>query len=140
MESLNLASLPPSILHQILFKVATNTMQNFEEVNVEVNVVRTFRLRCYHLGNSEAIYLRDGMMNLAFSVDDRGLVHNYPGFTCEHVDRMSHMITTRELSGHWDYDKHGMFLSLLETIVANISFACWCFKLEEKMFLVSIEG
>ncbi|CAF1953736.1 hypothetical protein YC2023_081868 [Brassica napus] len=111
MESLNLASLPPSILHQILFKVATNTMQNF-----------------------------DGMMNLAFSVDDRGLVHNYPGFTCEHVDRMSHMITTRELSGHWDYDKHGMFLSLLETIVANISFACWCFKLEEKMFLVSIEG
>ncbi|WZZ65083.1 hypothetical protein YC2023_076453 [Brassica napus] len=24
----------------------------------------------------------DGMMNLAFSVDDRGLVHNYHGFTC----------------------------------------------------------
>ena len=30
----------------------------------------------------------DGMMNLAFSVDHRGLVHNYPGFTREYVDRM----------------------------------------------------
>ncbi|CAN6815324.1 unnamed protein product [Brassica oleracea] len=28
------------------------------------------------------------MMNLAFSVDHRGLVHNYPGFTREYVDRM----------------------------------------------------
>ncbi|KAF2610715.1 hypothetical protein F2Q70_00011470 [Brassica cretica] len=106
MENLNLTSVPPSILHQILSKVATNTMRNFEEVNV----VRTFRLRCYHLGNPEAMYLRDGMVNLAFSVDDRGLVHNYPGFTCEHVDRMSHMITTRELSGHWDYDKHWILI------------------------------
>ncbi|KAL0655356.1 hypothetical protein Bca4012_075940 [Brassica carinata] len=129
MESLNLASLPPSILHQILFKVATNTMQNFG-LGATIWVIQR---------PSTCEYV-DGMMNLAFSVDDRGLVHNYPGFTCEHVDRMSHMITTRELSGHWDYDKHGMFLSLLERIVANISFACWCFKLEEKMFLVSIEG
>ena len=98
----------------------------------QVNDVRIFRLKCYQLGNPEAIYLRgmyeyfilhlldegrekihlagergcllakyvDGMMNLAFSVDHRGLVHNYPDFTREYVDRMYHMITSWALSGH----------------------------------------
>ncbi|KAH0875558.1 hypothetical protein HID58_072920 [Brassica napus] len=158
MENWNLASLPNSIIHQILSKVAKNK---------EVNALTTLRLRCYHFGNPEAIYLRgmyeffmlhlvhegrekirlvgergcllekyvDGMMNLAFSVDDRGLVHNYPNFTREHVDRMSHIITAPELSGHWDYDKPGMFLSVFERIDANVSYAA-----EEPVFVVSIDG
>nr|VDC76373.1 unnamed protein product [Brassica rapa] len=37
------------MLHKILSKVATTN---------EVNAVITFRLRCYQLGNPEAIYLR----------------------------------------------------------------------------------
>ncbi|KAH0928802.1 hypothetical protein HID58_014529, partial [Brassica napus] len=36
----------------------------------------------------------DGMMNLAFSVDHRGLVHNYPAFTREYVDQMYHELGT----------------------------------------------
>ena len=82
----------------------------------------------------------DGMMNLAFSVDHRWLVHNYSGFTREPVDRMSHMITTQEVSGCWDYDKPGMFLSIFERIDANISFACWCSKIEDHVFVVSTDG
>ncbi|WZZ61118.1 hypothetical protein YC2023_061225 [Brassica napus] len=84
-ENLNLASLPPSMIHQILSKVATNSIRDFSCARVvfsgfnaigreyyfyrptnlifvndwikEVNDVRTFRLRCYHLGNPDAIYL-----------------------------------------------------------------------------------
>ncbi|KAF3606887.1 hypothetical protein DY000_02049444 [Brassica cretica] len=85
-EKLNLASLPPSMIHQILSNIYKSHFVN--DWIKEVNDVRTFRLRCYHL---------DGMMNLAFSIDDRGLVHNYAGFTREHVDRMSHTITSLEL-------------------------------------------
>ncbi|KAG2265818.1 hypothetical protein Bca52824_072897 [Brassica carinata] len=200
MENLNLDSLPHTMLDQILSKVATNNIRDFGSARVafpgfnaigredyfyrstnliflnnwieEVNDVRIFRLRCYHLGNPKVIYLRgmyelfifhlvdegrekihlagergcllakyvDGMMNLAFSIDDRGLVHNYPGFTREHVDRMSHMITSWKLSGHWDYDKTEMFLSLLERIDANFSYACWCYKIEEPVFVVFIDG
>ncbi|KAH0926559.1 hypothetical protein HID58_018815, partial [Brassica napus] len=107
----------------------------------EVNAVRTFMLKCYQLGNPEAIYLWDmyeyfilhlldegretihlagergcllakyvdGMLNLAFSVDHRGLDHNYPGFTRE-----------------YGYDKPEMFMSLLEIIDPNVSYDCWC--------------
>ncbi|KAG2305306.1 hypothetical protein Bca52824_033957 [Brassica carinata] len=138
----------------------------------EVNAVRIFRLKCYHMGNPEAIYLRgmyeffmlhlvdegrekihlvgergsllakyvDGMMKLAFSVDDRGLVHSYPSFTCEHIDRMSHIITSPEISGHLDYDKPGMFLSVFERIDSNVSYSCWCSIIEESLFVVSIDG
>ncbi|CAF1707746.1 BnaC03g75190D [Brassica napus] len=154
MANFNLASLPPSVLHKILSKVAKTSIWDFGCAKVafpgfnavgredyfyksadliflndwidQVNVVRTFRLKCYQLGNPEAIYLQgmyeyfilhlldegreknhlvgergcllakyiDGMMNLAFSVNHRGLVHNYPDFTREYVDWMYHMITS----------------------------------------------
>lgn len=47
----------------------------------------------------------DGMMNLAFNVDDRGFVHNCPSFTREYVNQMYLMITSYALSSHWDYDR-----------------------------------
>ncbi|KAG2323514.1 hypothetical protein Bca52824_016727 [Brassica carinata] len=128
MDNFNLASLPPSMLHKILSKVATTSIRDFGSARIafpgfnevgrddhfyklanliylndwldEVNAVRTFKLNCYHLGNPEAIYLRDGMMTLAFSVDDRGLVHNYPAFTRQHVDQMFQIINSWELTGH----------------------------------------
>ncbi|WZZ69970.1 hypothetical protein YC2023_081340 [Brassica napus] len=163
MANFNLASLPPSMLHKILSKVATTSIRDFGCTRVsfpgfnavgredyfyksadliffndwldQVNGVRTFRLKCYQLGNPEAIYLRgmyeyfilhlldegrekihlagergcllakyvDGMMNLAFNIDHRGLVHNYPDFTREYADRMYHMIASWWLSGHWGY-------------------------------------
>ncbi|KAF3526397.1 hypothetical protein F2Q69_00048267 [Brassica cretica] len=152
MANFNLASLPPSILHKILSKVATTSIRDFGCARVsfpgfnavgredyfyksadliflndwldQVNVVRTFRLKCYQLGNPEAIYLRDGMMNLAFSVDHRGLVHNYPDFTREYFDQMYHMITSWVLSGHWGYGKPEMFMSLLERIDPNVCYDC----------------
>lgn len=82
----------------------------------------------------------DYTMNLAFSIDDRWLVYNYPSFTREHVNRMSHIITARELSGHWNYDKSWRFLSVFERINANISYVWWCSRIEEPVFLVSIDG
>ncbi|KAG2328697.1 hypothetical protein Bca52824_011425 [Brassica carinata] len=150
MSNSNLASLPASLLHKILSKVATCHLRDFEEyfyrsadlLNLndwidEANAVRTFRLSCYQASNLEAIYMRgmyeffilhlldegrekihlagerglmlakyvDGMLNLAFSVDDRGFVHNYPNFSLEFVDRMNYMITTSVCSGHWGYEK-----------------------------------
>ena len=81
----------------------------------------------------------DGMMNLAFSIDDWGLVHNYAGFTREHVDRMSHTITRWELLSHWDYYKPGMFMFYWKKIDGNVSYACWCSKIEEPVFVVSID-
>ncbi|KAG2323550.1 hypothetical protein Bca52824_016763 [Brassica carinata] len=120
MENFNLTCLPPSMLHKILSKVATTSIRDFGSARIafpgfnevgrddhfyrsanliylndwldEVNAIRTFRLNCYRLGNPKAIYLRDGMMTLAFSVDDRGLVHNYPDFTRQHVDQMFQII------------------------------------------------
>ncbi|CAF1916507.1 unnamed protein product [Brassica oleracea] len=96
---------------------------NLNDLIDEANALRTFRLRCYQAGNLEAIYMRgmyeffvlhlldegrgllwakyvDGMLNLAFSVDPRGFVHNYPSFSREFVDRMNYMITTSVSSGH----------------------------------------
>ncbi|CAN6906307.1 unnamed protein product, partial [Brassica oleracea] len=86
MANFNLASLPPSMLHEILSKVATTSIRDFGSARVafpgfnavgredhfyksadliflndwtdEVNAVRTFKLRCYQLGNPEAIYLQ----------------------------------------------------------------------------------
>ena len=74
------------------------------------------------------------MMNLAFSIDHRGLVHNYPAFTREYVDPMYHMITSWALSGHWGYDKPEMFMFLLGRI------DCWCSAIIEPVFVVSIDG
>ncbi|KAG2324559.1 hypothetical protein Bca52824_007287 [Brassica carinata] len=199
MENFNLASLPPSMLHKILSKVATTSIRDFGSARIafpgfnkvgrddyfyksanliylndwvdEVNAVRTLRLNCYRLGNPEAIYLRgmyeffilhlvdegrekihlagergcplakfvDGMMNLAFSVDDRGLVHNYPAFTRQHVDQMFQIINSWELRG-WDYDKPDMFLSIKERIDPNVSYDCWCSRLIESGFVVSLNG
>ncbi|CAG7864131.1 unnamed protein product [Brassica rapa] len=198
MANFNLASLPPSMLHKILSKVATTSIRDFGCARValpdavgredyfyksvdliflndwldHVKAVRTFRLKCYQLGNPEAIYLRamyeyfilhlldegrktirlagergcllakyvDGMMNLAFSVDHKGLVHNYPDFTREYVDRMYHMFTSWALSGHWGYGKPEMFMSLLERIDPNVCYDCWCSTIIEPVFVVSIDG
>ena len=153
MANFNLASLPPSMRHKILSKVATNHLRDFSSARIafpgfnqigreeyfyqsadliglndwieEVHAVRTFRHKCYQ-SDPQAIYLRgmyeffvlhlldeerekicfagekgfflakyvDGMLNLAFSVDDIGLVHNYPSFGRECVDRMDRMIAT----------------------------------------------
>lgn len=155
---MNLASLPPSMIHKILYNVATTSIQDFGCARIvffglnkigrydyfyrsasliymndwldKVNDVRMFRISCYRVGNPEAIYLRGmyeffilhlvgkkkiylaaergcllalfvyGMMNLAFSVDDGGLVHNYHAFTRQHVDQMFQIINSWELTGH----------------------------------------
>ncbi|KAH0898479.1 hypothetical protein HID58_048047 [Brassica napus] len=115
---------------------------NLNDLIDEANALRTFRLRCYQAGNLEAIYMRgllwakyvDGMLNLAFSVDPRGFVHNYPSFSREFVDRMNYMITT---SG---YEKPEVFMSLLERINPNISHDCWCSVVIEPVFVVSLDG
>ncbi|KAL0802619.1 hypothetical protein Bca101_057795 [Brassica carinata] len=82
----------------------------------------------------------DGMMNLAFSVDDRGLVCNYPAFTRQHVDQMSQVINSWALTGHWDYDKPEMFLSVMERIDPNMSYDCCCSMIIEPVLEVSIDG
>ncbi|KAL0696104.1 hypothetical protein Bca4012_063284 [Brassica carinata] len=159
MSNSNLASLPSSLLHKILSKVATCHLRDFKEyfyrsanlLNLndwidEANAVRKFRLRCYQAGNLEAIYMRgmyeffvlhlldegrekvhlagerglmlakyvDGILNLAFTVDDRGFVHNYPNFSPEFVDRMNYMITTSVCSGYWGYENQRSPLMDLE--------------------------
>ncbi|KAG2306438.1 hypothetical protein Bca52824_026186 [Brassica carinata] len=126
----------------------------------EVSSVRTFRLKCYRSGNPEAIYLRgmkgkihlagergcelaqfvDGMLNLAFSVDRRGIVHNYPVFTRQHVYKMFQIICSWQLSGHWDYDKPVMFLSVAERIDPNVPCDCWCSQIDPPEFEVSLNG
>ncbi|KAF3536253.1 hypothetical protein F2Q69_00024094 [Brassica cretica] len=82
----------------------------------------------------------DGMLNLAFSVDARGFVHNYPSFSREFVDRMNYMITTSVFSGYWDYEKPQVFMSLLERIDPNVSHDCWCSAVIESVFVVSLDG
>ncbi|KAG2315632.1 hypothetical protein Bca4012_066448 [Brassica carinata] len=200
MENLNFASLPPSMLHRILSKVATTSIRDFGSARIafpgfnkvgrddyfyrsanliylndwidEVNAVRTFKLNCYRLGNPEAIYLRgmyeyfflhlldegrekihragergcvlaqfvDAMLNLAFSVDGRGIVHNYPAFTRQHVDEMFQIINSWDLSGNWNYEKPPMFLSLAERIDPNVSHDCWCSNVDPPIFVVSLNG
>ncbi|WZZ70828.1 hypothetical protein YC2023_082198 [Brassica napus] len=144
MANFNLASLPPSMLHEILSKVATTSIRDFGSARVafpgfnavgredhfyksadliflndwtdEVNAVRTFKLRCYQLGNPEAIYLQ------------------------EYIDHMYHMITSWAHSGHWGNNKPEMFMSLLGRIDRNVSYHCWCSAIIEPMFVVSIDG
>ncbi|CAF2156894.1 unnamed protein product [Brassica napus] len=86
MANFNLDSLSPSMLHKILSKVATTSIRDLGCARVafpgfnaigredyfyksadlsflndcldQVNAVRTFRLKCYQLGNPEAIYLQ----------------------------------------------------------------------------------
>ncbi|KAL0854387.1 hypothetical protein Bca101_059539 [Brassica carinata] len=82
----------------------------------------------------------DGMMNSIFSVDDRGLIHNYPSLTREYVDQMHHMITSWAFNCYRDYDKPEMFMSLLERIEPNVSSDCWGSKIIEPVFEVSIDG
>ena len=86
MSNSNLASLPPSMLHKILSKVATSHLRDFSSARLafpgfsqigreeyfyrsadlfnlndwidDANLLRTFRLRCYQSSNLEAIYMR----------------------------------------------------------------------------------
>ncbi|KAH0905858.1 hypothetical protein HID58_037685, partial [Brassica napus] len=119
----------------------------------EVSAVRTFRLKCYRLVDErrEKIHLAgergcelaqfiDGMLNLAFSVDHRGIVHNYPAFTRQHVYKMFQIICSWQLSGHWDYDKPDMFLSVAERIEPNVPCDCWCSHIDPPEFEVSLDG
>ncbi|KAH0849461.1 LOW QUALITY PROTEIN: hypothetical protein HID58_096322 [Brassica napus] len=119
----------------------------------EVSAVRTFRLKCYrsvdegrekiHLAGERGCELAqfvDGMLNLAFSVDHRGIVHNYPAFTRQHVYKMFQIICSWQLSGHWDYDKPGMFLSVAERIDPNVPCDCWCSHIDPPEFEVSLDG
>ncbi|KAF8112881.1 hypothetical protein N665_0059s0019 [Sinapis alba] len=144
MTNSNLASLPPSMLHKILSKVATSQRTfSFGSTRVafygfnqvvreeyfyrsadlfhlndwmdEVNAVRTFKLRCYQFGNPEAIYMR-GMYEffILHLLDER---------------RGKSILHVREdccWSSHWAYEKPEMFMSLLERIDSNVSHA-WDF-------------
>ncbi|KAL0802358.1 hypothetical protein Bca101_057534 [Brassica carinata] len=178
MLNFNLASIPSSLLHKILSKVATCHLRNFGSARVaffgfnqigreeyfyrsadllnlndwidEANALRTFRLRCYqagrekiHLAGERGLMLAkyvDEMLNLAFNVDNRGFVHNYPNFSREFVDRMNYMITTSVYSGYWGYEKPEVFMSLLERINPNVSHDCACSAVIEPVFVVSFDG
>ncbi|KAL0795795.1 hypothetical protein Bca101_067172 [Brassica carinata] len=162
MSNFNLASLPSSLLHKILSKVATCHLRDFGSARIafsrfnqigreeyfyrstdllnlndwidEANVVRTFKLRCYqagrekiHLAGERGLMLAkyvDGMLNLAFSVDDRGFVHNYPNFSPEFVDRMNYMITTLVFSGYWGYKKPEVFTLHSYSKIYNYTKSC----------------
>ncbi|CAH8361709.1 unnamed protein product [Eruca vesicaria subsp. sativa] len=82
----------------------------------------------------------DVMMNLAFSVDCRGIVHNYPAFTRQHVDEMFQIITGWEIGHNWDYEKPPTFISVTERIDPNVPHSCWCSNLDPLMFVVSLDG
>ncbi|CAF2098541.1 unnamed protein product [Brassica rapa] len=80
------------------------------------------------------------MLNLAFSVDGRGIVHNYPAFTRQHVDEMFQIINSWDLTGYWNYEKPPMFLSVAERIDPNVPHDCWFSNLDPPMFVVSLNG
>ncbi|KAF3586364.1 hypothetical protein F2Q69_00030067 [Brassica cretica] len=135
MSNINLASLPPSMLHKILSKVATSHLRDLGSARIafsgfnqigreeyyyrssdlfnlndwidEANALRTFREKIRLAGERGLLWAKyvDGTLNLAFSVDARGFVHNYPSFSRGFVDRMNYMITTLTSSGHWGYEK-----------------------------------
>ncbi|KAF8080189.1 hypothetical protein N665_0966s0002 [Sinapis alba] len=165
MSNSNLASLPPSMLQNILSKVTTSHLwdcgsarvafSGFNQVAREEYFYRSADI--FHLNGliDEAIYTRgtyeffvlylldegrdkiylagerglllakyvDDMLNLAFSIDDRGL-----------------MITTLIFSGQWTYEKSEIFMSLLERIDSNVSHDCWCSKIIEPVFVVFLDG
>ncbi|CAH8356863.1 unnamed protein product [Eruca vesicaria subsp. sativa] len=97
----------------------------------------------FHLASERGFLLAkyvDGMMNLAISVDDRGLVHNYPSFSRDFFDRMNYMITTSVFLGHWNYEKPEVFMCILERIDLNVLHNCWCSAVIEPVFVVSLDG
>ncbi|KAF3577526.1 hypothetical protein DY000_02033556 [Brassica cretica] len=130
MSNSNLASLPPSMLHKILSKInEANALRTFrlrcyQAGNLEAIYMRgMYEFFVLHLfderrekiclaGERGLLWAKyvDGMLNLAFSVDARGFVHNYPSFSREFVDRMNYMITTSLSSGPWGYEKPEMDL------------------------------
>ncbi|CAN7043387.1 unnamed protein product, partial [Brassica rapa subsp. trilocularis] len=108
----------------------------------EANDLRTFRLRCYQAGREKirlagergllwAKYV-DGMLNLAFSVDARGFVHNYPSFSRKFVDRMDYMITTSVSSDHWGYEKPEFYTLYSYTKIYNYTKSYKVFESYEK--------
>ncbi|WZY94122.1 hypothetical protein YC2023_066451 [Brassica napus] len=76
----------------------------------------------------------DAMLNLAFSVDGRGIVHNYPAFTRQHVDEMFQIINSWDLTGYWNYEKPPMFLSVAERIDPNVPHDCWFSNLDPPIY------
>ncbi|WZZ53407.1 hypothetical protein YC2023_053514 [Brassica napus] len=160
MSNSNLASLPPSMLHKILSKInEANALRTFrlrcyQAGNLEAIYMRgMYEFFVLHLfderrekiclaGERGLLWAKyvDGMLNLAFSVDARGFVHNYPSFSREFVDRMNYMITTSLSSSPWGYEKPEVFMSLLERINPNISHDCWCSAVIEPVFVVSLDG
>ncbi|CAN6827088.1 unnamed protein product [Brassica oleracea] len=135
MSNFNLASLPPSMLHKILSKVATNHLRDFGSARIvfpglsatnpvihrpstcEVCMSSSSSIYLMKEGKKSVLLVRDGMLNLAFSVDDRGLVHNYPSFGRECVDRMDRMIATSNY--------------------LIVSYHCWCSEIMELVFLAT---
>ncbi|KAF2533410.1 hypothetical protein F2Q70_00029151 [Brassica cretica] len=165
MANFNLASLPPSTLHKILSKVATTSIRDFGSARVafsgsnavgredhfyksvvfiflndwiyEVNVVRTFKLKCYQLGNPEAIYLR-GMYEyfILYLLDEgREKIHLAGDRGCmlaKYVD-VGHSLAI-------GVTINLMFMYLLGRIDRNVSYDCWCSAIIEPVFVVSIDG
>ncbi|CAN7016323.1 unnamed protein product [Brassica rapa subsp. trilocularis] len=126
MSNSNLASPPPSMLHKILSKIATSHLRDFGSARIAFSEPSTCDV-C--MSSSSSIYLmKEGkksvllvgddyvMLNLAFSVDARGFVHNYPSFSLEFVDRMNYIINP------------------------NVSHDCWCSAVIEPVFVVSLDG
>ncbi|KAF3516937.1 hypothetical protein DY000_02060758 [Brassica cretica] len=101
MANFNLASLPPSILHKILSKVATTSIRDFG---------------CARVSFPGSMLLEHSGLSATNWVIQR------PS-TCE----MYHMITSWVLSGHWGYGKPEMFMSLLERIDPNACYDSWDF-------------
>ncbi|CAN6863768.1 unnamed protein product [Brassica oleracea] len=167
MSNCNLASLPPFMLYKILSKVATSHLRDFGSARIAFSGLRCYQAgnleAIYIRGMYEFFVLHlldegrekirlagergllwakyvDGMLNLAFSVDARVFVHNYPSFSREFVEQMNYMITTSVSSGHWGYEKPEVFMSLLERINPNVSHDCWCSAVIEPVFVVSLDG
>ncbi|KAF3485053.1 hypothetical protein F2Q69_00052155 [Brassica cretica] len=144
MANFNLASLPPSTLHKILSKVATTSIRDFGSARVafsgsnavgrenhfyksvvfiflngwiyEVNVVRTFKLKCYQLGNPEAIYLR-GMyeyfiLHYLMKEGKKFILLVIEDAFWPNMLMMYHMITSWALSGHWGYNKPDVYVTI----------------------------
>ncbi|CAH8346476.1 unnamed protein product [Eruca vesicaria subsp. sativa] len=104
----NLVSLPPSMLHKILSKVATNHLRDFNSARVALHAFNQIGREEYFYISTDLILFNDwiekgknrlagerrfllakyvdDMLNLAFSVDDRELVHNFRNFIREFAD------------------------------------------------------
>ncbi|KAF3485050.1 hypothetical protein F2Q69_00052156 [Brassica cretica] len=142
MANFNVASLPPSTLHKILSKVATTSIWDFGSARVafsgsnavgreyhfyksvvfiflndwiyEVNVVT--KLKCYQLGNPEAIYLR-GMyeyfiLHYLMKEGKKFILLVIEDACWPNMLMIYHMITSWALSGHWGYNKPDVYVSI----------------------------